>query len=171
MKIITIFGDENVGKTTLVWDVFNKLMETGAELTYFHVFGADGRDFHAIVVWEGKIIAICSIGDVAYEEDIKDSGISEDEKSFLYVKNGIDMARKYKAEILLNVVSNSIKEKCPDIKEKYEELLKDDNQKNEVLSTVLFERKSTDLIEVAIKKRQECRNAIIKDLRNFSVGG
>ena len=70
-EIITVFGPDNSGKTTLIWNVFNKLLADGGEVTYFHLLGNDANDFHAIVVWKGKIIAICSIGDKA-DEDCKE---------------------------------------------------------------------------------------------------
>ena len=44
-------------------------------------------------MWEGKIIAICSIGDTPDDEVLGKSEIKDkDLKCFEYVKNGIDMA-------------------------------------------------------------------------------
>ncbi len=99
-----------VVKTTLIWAIFNKLMETGGELTYFHLVGADANDFHTVVVWQGKIITICSIGDKADPE-------SGDE--WKYIKDGIQLALDKKTEILLNVFSDE----CNTGKEKYTEIL------------------------------------------------
>ncbi len=110
-EIITVFGPENSGKTTLIWAVYNKLMESGGELTYFHIVGADARDFHAIVVWEGKIIALCSIGDKVDEEN------KPKLDDWQYVKDGIEIAKEYKAEILVNTVSDLTKKGKKDDKD------------------------------------------------------
>ena len=96
MEIITISGDENVGKTTLIWAVYNKLLADGAESVYFNIVGADAKDFHAVIVWNGKIITFCSIGDIADKKENDD---------WKYIEDGIEMALNHNAEILINALS------------------------------------------------------------------
>lgn len=95
-EVITVTGAENVGKTTLVWAVYNKLLADGAESVYFHIVGADAKDFHAVVIWNGKIIAFCSIGDRADKKE---------NNNWKYIEDGIEMALNHNAEILINALS------------------------------------------------------------------
>ncbi len=151
IRIITVSGKPDAGKTTLIWAVYNKLMETGGELTYFHIVGADARDFHAIVVWEGKIIALCSIGDVA------DKAVKDD---WRYIREGIEMARNHEVEILINALSlegvlteGGYKDK---IISKYKNI-KYDKEKN--VSVEKF-----NIIEKQLQQRQIKLNEILKNL-------
>lgn len=96
LKIITIEGDSNRGKTTIVWAVYNKLIHEGGESTYFQIEGVDAKDFHAIIIWEGAIIALCSIGDNAK---------SDEEDEWAFIGTGIENALKHNADILINVLS------------------------------------------------------------------
>jgi len=155
LKVITIFGDNNSGKTTLINYVFTKLMETGGELTYYHIIGADTRDFHAIVIWEGLIIAFCSIGDPADEEI---------ENKWKYIEDGIENAKKFNAEILLNAVSYNIENDMQTTINKYEEILNNEQP----FKKIILDKKKDEKIEMIIKKKQNNCKSIIKDLLTIS---
>ena len=160
-KIITVFGLENSGKTTLIWNVFNKLLEDGGELTYLHLVGHDANDFHAIVVWKGKIIAICSIGDKA------DKNEGDDEK---YIKDGVNVALDYEAELLLNTMSdfsdkpNNVltKEVFDKMKSDYEKIL----VKMKIYGAYKkFKIERRDTVEKIIKQKQILSNLIINEMQ------
>jgi len=155
LKVITIFGDNNSGKTTLINYVFTKLMETGGELTYYHIIGADTRDFHAIVIWEGLVIAFCSIGDPADEEI---------ENKWDNIEKGIKTAKDFKAEILLNAVSYNIENNMQTTINKYEEILNNENP----FKSIILDKKKDEKIEMIIKKKQNYCKAIIQDLLTIS---
>lgn len=155
LKVITIFGDTNSGKTTLINYVFTKLMETGGELTYYHIIGADTRDFHAIVIWEGLIIAFCSIGDPADEEI---------ENNWDNIEKGIKTAKDFKAEILLNAVSYDIEKDSQTTKTEYIKKL----DKANLFSSIMLDKKKDEKIEMIIKKKQNYCKSIIKDLLTIS---
>lgn len=92
MKIITAQGESNSGKTTLIRYVFIKLIQKGAKIIFFENRGADKSDFHAVIVWKSFIIAFCSAGDI-------------DKTDWKLVEEGLDLAGKYKANILINALS------------------------------------------------------------------
>lgn len=157
LRVFTVIGKPDAGKTTLIWAVYNKLMETGGELTYFHIVGADARDFHAIVVWEGKIIALCSIGDIA---DKKENEKEEDWDAWKYIKDGIEMARNHEVEILINALSlegvlneGGYKDK---IISKYKNIKYDKEKKVSV--------EKFNIIEKQLQQRQIKLNEILKNL-------
>ncbi len=160
-EIITVFGPDNSGKTTLIWNVFNKLLADGGEVTYFHLLGNDANDFHAIVVWKGKIIAICSIGDKA-DEDCKDDG--------KYIKDGIEVAKEYEAELLLNAVSDFFEENntdmskdvCAKMKDKYKRILDDEGI---FWGYKKFKIEKRNTVEKIIKQKQEICNSIINAMQ------
>lgn len=153
-KIITVFGLENSGKTTLIWNVFNKLLEEDGELTYFQLTGNDTNDFHAIVVWKGKVIAICSIGDKSDGDDGR------------YIEEGIKVAIEYKAELLLNAMSDFFdettnfltKEIFDKMNSEYEKIL----DKMKVCSIYKkFKIERRDTVEKIIKQKQILCDLII----------
>ncbi len=100
MEIITISGASDSGKTTLIQKLFKYLISDGGEITYYKACGARLDDFNTIVVWKGKIIALCSIGD----EADNNNNILE------YIKNGIKVATEHHAEILINARTSCIDE-------------------------------------------------------------
>lgn len=98
MKIITLRGKSNSGKTTAITNIFGKLSELGAVVQYFERTGADNKDFLAFMIYKGEGIAFCSIGDTA------DKGHSPLE----YVLNGILFAYKKEADIFVNAFSDEL---------------------------------------------------------------
>ena len=153
MKIITVTGEENVGKTELIWTVFDKLMKSGGELTYFHIVGEDANDFHAVLVWESKIIAVCSIGDKADKEKPVEQ----------YIKDGIEMARRYCAEILINALSDTIDETYEKTKKQYQSLLNLIFTNEQLPKEFRLDRQNK--IERQIKQKQENCKRIIEELK------
>ena len=107
MKIITVVGNTNTGKTTLIKYTFDMLVRNGAFVLYYDVTGAKLDDIRAVVIWNGKVISFCSIGDEA-DDDI------EDENDFFwrlsYIRDGIKIATSHKAEIFLNACNLSLKD-------------------------------------------------------------
>ncbi|MBD5432798.1 MAG: hypothetical protein HDR35_10625 [Treponema sp.] len=63
MKVITIEGEQNSGKTTLVRNVLRRLVNDGAEVLYYRVYGHLLNDFYAVVIWRARKIMLYSIGD------------------------------------------------------------------------------------------------------------
>lgn len=93
MKVITIEGDENAGKTTLVRNVLRRLVNDGAEVLYYEATGHLYDDFHAVVIWRSRKITLCSIGD-----------------KITYIEKGIDRAKATWSDILLNTRTLSVEE-------------------------------------------------------------
>lgn len=93
MKVITIEGDQDAGKTTLVRHVLHRLVNDGAEVLYYKVCGTFRDDFHAVVIWHARKITLCSIGDL-----------------ISYVRDGIARANDTSSEILLNTRTLSVNE-------------------------------------------------------------
>lgn len=100
MKVITIEGDQDTGKTTLVRNVLRRLVNDGAEVLYYEATGHLYDDFHAVVIWRSRKITLHSIGD-------------EPE----YIQDGIDRAKATWSDILLNTRTLSVDA------EKYKRLL------------------------------------------------
>lgn len=137
-KVITVTGEENTGKTTLIKFVYDVLRQSGAIVLLYEQTGAYFEDFHAVLVWNCKIIAICSIGDEADKEE-KDL--------WKYIKDGIDLAINYNADFLINTLSipipydNYDKIKNNKEKEKHKQETKDGYEK------ILKQKLSTDEYE------------------------
>lgn len=93
MKIITIEGEGDAGKTTLVRHVLRRLVNDGAEVLYYEATGHLYDDFHAVVIWRSRKITLCSIGD-----------------EITYIKKGIDRAKATWSDILLNTRTLSVEE-------------------------------------------------------------
>ncbi len=93
-RVISVTGEENKGKTTLIKFVYDALKQAGANTLFYEQTGAYFEDFKSVLIWNCKIIAICSIGDEADEEDL-----------WKYIKDGIDLAINYNADFLINVLS------------------------------------------------------------------
>lgn len=107
MRIITVMGDSDIGKTTTIKDALVKLLSKGAVLIFYKVIGADNQDFHAVVLWKSRVIALCSLGD----SDDKNGG-------FEFVVEGLNLAKRYNADVLVNALSYSIKNGDKDETEK-----------------------------------------------------
>ena len=93
MKVITIEGGKNAGKTTLVRHVLRCLVNDGAEVIKYEVTGQYYDDFFAFLMWKAKKIVLRSIGD---------------ELSF--ITPGIELATNEKADILLNTRTITVNE-------------------------------------------------------------
>ncbi len=95
-KIITVTGENNTGKTTLIKFVYDSLKQAGANILFYEQIGAYFEDFKSVLVWNCKIIAIYSIGDEADEKE---------KAAWKYIKDGIDFAINYNADFLINALS------------------------------------------------------------------
>ena len=95
-KVITVTGEGNTGKTTLIKFVYDTLRQSGAIVLFYEQVGAFFEDFHTVLVCNCKIIAICSIGDEADKKE-KDP--------WKYIKEGIDLAINHNADYLINALS------------------------------------------------------------------
>ena len=68
-KIIVVYGASNTGKTTVISDTYNMLINMGAKVTKKQKFFTDSNDFEAVVECKEKSIAINSLGDIRYHVD------------------------------------------------------------------------------------------------------
>lgn len=98
MKIITLVGKDRTRKTTLIKRVYNEILKEGL-LLYYESEGADNQDFKALIKWNDKIIAFCSIGDPADPKHIPSE----------YILRGLVFASKKEADILVNAYSKSFR--------------------------------------------------------------
>ena len=97
MKIITVVGKDKSWKTSLITEVFEKVLGMGT-LDYFKREGEDNRDFKALIsCGENKKIAFCSIGDPADSKHLPSE----------YILRGLVFASKQEADILINAYSDS----------------------------------------------------------------
>jgi len=92
MEIITVTGKDGAGKTPLISDIYDELKNIGKVEIPMKIEGKDKRDFKALVVYNNKRIAFCSIGDPADANHIL----------IEYVLRGIIFASKNTADILIN---------------------------------------------------------------------
>ena len=107
MRIITVMGDSDIGKTTTIKNALAKLLSKGAALIFYKILGADNQDFHAVVLWKSRVIALCSLGDTGNKN-----------ACFKYVVDGLNLAKRYNADVLVNALSYSIKAGGKDKSEK-----------------------------------------------------
>ena len=98
MKIITLVGKDRTWKTILIKSVYNEILKEGL-LLYYESEGADNQDFKALIKWNDKIIAFCSIGDPADPKHIPSE----------YILRGLVFASKKEADILVNAYSKSFR--------------------------------------------------------------
>jgi len=99
MKIITIKGGKNSGKTTTLRNIYQKLtVMKGSKLLEFTPAGFDKTDFDAVVSVRGTIVVIRSYGD----------GIS-------YVRTGLKYAESKNASFFINAWNSDL-DKNYDIK-------------------------------------------------------
>ncbi|MDY4766975.1 MAG: hypothetical protein SO238_00965 [Treponema sp.] len=132
MRIITIIGDDNSGKTTLLQYMLNQLKNTGAEILSFSRLGHNYDDFECILFWKGKKVAMCSIGDAKK-----------------YIDEGLHRAKDSNPDYIINVVNTKFEKwykdsfKKDDIKivyctsENYEDQIRKKQEKNiEIISLI-----------------------------------
>lgn len=63
-KIIVVYGDRSVGKTTVINEVYDNLVKNGASVNIPKTQqGSNSRDFDAELTYYGKNIAFMSMGD------------------------------------------------------------------------------------------------------------
>lgn len=135
MKVITIEGDKNAGKTTLVRHVLHRLVNDGAEVLYYEACGAFRDDFHAIVIWHARKITLCSIGDL-----------------ISYVRDGIAQAKDTFSDILLNTRTLSVKE------EEYKQSLPSECDLHSISVMPLPQNEN---VEAFIKEKQRALESIM----------
>ena len=62
-KIIVVYGHDNVGKTTVINDIYDWLLSNGASVVgKKKQFGGNKNDFEAVLSYSGKRVAFLSIG-------------------------------------------------------------------------------------------------------------
>lgn len=63
-KIITVYGDGNTGKTTVINEIYYFLIKNGATVVHKKKqIDGDQNDFTAVLSYKGKNIAFLSMGD------------------------------------------------------------------------------------------------------------
>lgn len=134
MKVITIEGGKDAGKTTLVRNVLRRLVSEGAEVVFYEAGGYLYPDFHAVVIWRGRKITLCSIGD-----------------SITYIREGIKRAKENSSDILLNTRTLTVEE------EKYKQSLSPDCD----LSSVSVAPPKDKNTEAFIKQNQKAFESIM----------
>ena len=93
MKIITIKGANNTGKTTLLKYTYKNLLTDGADIIEYDCSDFLTEDIYAYLIWHGLKIIIFSIGD-----SIED------------IKKGIKKAKYWKVDVLVNALTSKISE-------------------------------------------------------------
>lgn len=92
MKIITIKGKKNSGKTTTIRNIYQKLtVMKGSKILEYVPAGFDKTDFDAIVSVKNNIVVIRSYGD----------GIS-------YVRTGLQYAKSKEANFFINAWNSDL---------------------------------------------------------------
>lgn len=62
--IIVVYGDSGTGKTTVINDVYNRLIQNGATIIIPRKqVGANPKDFEAVLTYQNKSVAFMSMGD------------------------------------------------------------------------------------------------------------
>lgn len=100
VKVITLNGETGSKKTELIGEIKKELCSQGAKEHFYKEEGADNNDFKALVTFNNKKIAFCSIGYIA------DKGHLESE----YILRGLVFASKNNADILINAYTEPFKE-------------------------------------------------------------
>lgn len=91
MKTITVKGDKNTGKTTLLKYAYKYFLADGADIIEYDCNDFLTDDFYCYLIWRGIKIIIFSMGD-----------------SLKYIKQGIAKAKYWKVNVLLNSLTNSV---------------------------------------------------------------
>lgn len=94
MRVITVVGKKEIGKTTFIKYVFYHLLKRGGKVLFYKTIGQDELDFHSIMLWKKRMIAFCSVGDA-------------DIPYWSIIENGLDFGKTYSADILINALSIS----------------------------------------------------------------
>lgn len=114
MKIITLKGESDAGKTSTIRMVYQALWEDekNTKRISFETDGGDKCDFISILEYKRKLIVIKSLGD---KND-------EGENPFEWVESGLKIARLVKADILINTLNTKTLDET-----KYNELVSTDD--------------------------------------------
>ncbi len=108
MEIITLKGDDGAGKTKVITQIFEELF-TQREIDgafYVKSEGADNQEFKALLKYNGKKIAFCSIGDPAdFNEKTKYEHLPSE-----YILSGLVFASKNEADVLINAYRTQFSE-------------------------------------------------------------
>ena len=68
--IIVVYGKSGTGKTTIINDVYNNLIQKGAAVKMPRKqVGANPKDFEAVLTYQNKSSAFMSVGDYRLEAD------------------------------------------------------------------------------------------------------
>lgn len=63
-KIIVVYGDNNVGKTTVINEIYDELINQGATVIKAkRRIGGDFNDFKSVLSFQNKSVAFLSMGD------------------------------------------------------------------------------------------------------------
>lgn len=135
MKIITVKGEKNTGKSTLLKYAFKQLVADGADVIEYDCNDFLTDDFCAYLIWHGKKIVIYSIGDSAK-----------------YVEEGVKKANDWKVDILLNSLTNRVSLK------KYRTLI----PKTEISVDMLTKKDKEDRIQ---QKQRKYYDKILPELK------
>ena len=106
MKIITVIGPDNSGKTELIDYTYNQLISNSEEIKKREPIGnksENSTDFKSVIKCGNKTIAFFSIGDPA---DCKPS-VDYDHLPSEYILSGLVYASENKDDILINAYSES----------------------------------------------------------------
>ncbi len=98
MKVITVIGDTDSGKTTLLNYLYEFLKNDGADIMQFKREGDKKDDVVVLLYWHSKKIVICSIGD-----------------AMRYIKFGTELAKIERPDILINALTSNIS--CQELKD------------------------------------------------------
>lgn len=152
LHVITITGNKNTGKTSLIKDLYRYLVSQNAFIRFYEATGAYLEDFNAVVIYHGKEISLCSIGDFSAEGYERDGDLGALE----YIKYGIEIATNYKADILVNVrTSTNMTEND------YKQLLRNEIGNDSFKS---FSMKTDMLQSECIKFNQSIIDSILKEI-------
>ena len=164
-RIITVVGENQRGKTTLIKHLYEILKQLGAEQLFFKLTGAYFEDFYAVVFWNGKKIAICSIGDKSYDNDVIEATDNITNNNIIYIQRGLILAKNYKADILVNTLSVP----TPQDKTKHETLDEYEKLLMNSFSSSVFIPINLEYIKpgdyTPIKTKQEKCNEIIDEIK------
>lgn len=153
MKILTIIGKENSGKTTLIKDLFNYLKQNEAFMLYYKVTGAHYEDFHSVLICKGKVIAFCSIGDYA-DDDVYDA--NDKLWPLKYIEEGLKLALEYSADILINTRTSNLNE--TDYKLLLQKIVKNENY-------ISYKMKDNVFQKDCIKHNQKIFTSIFEEIQ------
>lgn len=149
MKVITVTGEQNTGKSSTIRKVYQMLWydKTNPRRISFETDGGDKCDFISILNWKKKIIVFKSLGDK------NDEGGDE----FAWVKQGLDVAKAVKADILINALTTDLDEK------KYKSFI------NTIDELIFKPIEKKDTIEEMARQEEDLSKQIFKELKKMVV--